>query len=432
MRRLLRKFKYAQPIRWGRPLFVGAGAFVAGGALAFSYFFAAPVLIPLVYDADTLGGKSGASVEEAQQEKKPAPFVATHMPTPEPLRAIYITSWVAGTKDWRASLVKLIEETELNAVVIDIKDYSGRIAFSVSDPILLRYGAAENRIPDIRNFLRDLHERGIYAIGRITVFQDPHLAAREPRWAVKKESATSTLWADYKGLSYIDPGMHEAWEYITALARESFEAGFDELNFDYIRFPSDGNMRDIYYPASELRVNADPLLGKAIMLREFFAHLHAVLADPDTYPSNELRDRRITPALSADLFGMTMTNKDDLNIGQILEYVEPYFDYISPMVYPSHYPRGFNGYQKPATVPYEIVRFSLDRGVTRLIAASSSPAKLRPWLQDFDLGAVYDADMVRAQIKATYDAGLTSWMLWDPANTYTRGALLPAGSVDQN
>ena len=127
--------------------------------------------------------------------------------------------------------------------------------------------------------------------------------------------------------------------------------------------------------------------------------------------------------ISVDLFGMTTTNSDDLNIGQILEYAAPYVDYIAPMVYPSHYPKTFQGFANPAEHPYEVVKFAMEKGVEKLIAASSTPSKLRPWLQDFDLGATYDASMVRAQIQATYDAGLTSWMLWDAANRYTRDAL---------
>ena len=132
--------------------------------------------------------------------------------------------------------------------------------------------------------------------------------------------------------------------------------------------------------------------------------------------------------ISADLFGMTTTNTDDLNIGQILEDALNNFDYVSPMVYPSHYPPTFLGFAKPAEKPYEVVKYSMDQAFTRAINASSTPLKLRPWLQDFDLGAVYTADMVRAQIQATYDAGLNSWMIWDAGNTYTVGAFLPEAS----
>jgi len=369
----------------------------------------------------------------------PPKFVATHVKVPEPLKAIYMTSWVAGTSSWRASLVDFIEKTELNAIVIDIKDYSGHISFAVEDPLLLEIGAAEVRIPDIKDFIKLLHDKNIYVIGRITVFQDPYLTGVRPEWAIKKESDTTQIWKDYKGLSFIDPGAKDAWDYVVALSKESYAIGFDELNFDYIRFPSDGNMKDIYYPFSEERAVTDWRYGKAKTLRDFFSYLHNAL--------KEEREKGLM--LSADLFGMVTTNVDDLNVGQVLEYALPYFDYISPMVYPSHYPKNFNGYANPNHYPYEVVQFSMASAVRRATAtttriadlgdvliASSSPElyakkaydklKLRPWLQDFDYGGVYDVAEVQAQIKATYDAGLTSWMLWDPANKYTRGALLPA------
>ncbi|TSC66851.1 MAG: hypothetical protein G01um101472_622 [Parcubacteria group bacterium Gr01-1014_72] len=219
---------------------------------------------------------------------------------------------------------------------------------------------------------------------------------------MKRESDKTVVWKDYKGVQWLDAGNHEVWEYIVRLAKESYTRGFDELNFDYIRFPSDGNMNDIFYPMSEGRVKAE-------VIREFFSYLRESLAGTSAI-------------LSADLFGMTTTNKDDLNIGQILEYALPYFDYISPMVYPSHYPATFLGFANPAANPYEVVKYSMDEAYRR---ASTTPLKLRPWLQDFDIGADYDAEKVRAQMKAVYDAGLTSWMLWAPSNRYTKDALLP-------
>ena len=145
-------------------------------------------------------------------------------------------------------------------------------------------------------------------------------------------------------------------------------------------------------------------------MRVFFAYLE-----------KELRPLKIP--LSADMFGFVTTHTDDLNIGQILEYAEPYFDYISPMVYPSHYPKGYKNYSNPAAHPYEIIYQAMVSSTERMLAATSSPSKLRPWLQDFDLGATYTAEMIRKEKQAVYDVGLDSWLLWDPANKYTRGAL---------
>jgi hypothetical protein len=334
---------------------------------------------------------------------------ASHIKTPEAVKAIYMSSWVAGTKSIREGLVSLIDETELNAIVIDVKDSTGRISFEVEDEYLKSFGSVENRISDIKEFIEELHNKNIYVIARIAVFQDSYLAEFRPDLAVKKES-DKTVWKDYRGIKWLDAGAKDVWDYTVAISKVAYSVGFDELNYDYIRFPSDGNMRDIYYPFSEERIINNPDLGKAYVMEDFFLYLFNNLKDLDV-------------PLSADLFGMVTTNSDDLNIGQILEYAIPYFDYISPMVYPSHYPKNFNGYGNPNHYPYEVVKFSMEKGVEKVINASSSPLKLRPWLQDFDYGGNYDVAEVRAQIQATYDAGLNSWLLWSASNKYTRGAL---------
>ena len=325
-----------------------------------------------------------------------------HIKTPDSVRAIYMTSWVAGTRDWRRELVEFIKNTEINSVVIDVKDYTGRVAFDTDDSVINDSGSEEVRIKDMKDFIETLHDAGIYAIARITVFQDPFYSKKHLDQAVQKKSGA--IWKDKKGLSYVDPAAKEFWDYTVRVARESEKVGFDELNFDYIRFPSDGNMADIAFPVSK---NKD----KVETLTDFF-----------TYLSSQLKSTGVP--ISADVFGMTTTNYDDLNIGQVLENIAPYFDYVAPMVYPSHYPPTFQGYKNPAAHPYEIVKFSMSKAVERLAAPTSIPLKLRPWLQDFDLGATYDAVKVRAQIQAVYDSGLTSWMAWDAGNNYTRGAYL--------
>lgn len=407
--------KASQPRAGSKSRLIIISAFVAG---FFSVaYFGLPNFLPTTY----IGADSElASVNEGETKSEASPrlaglglekkFVATHVDTPKAVKAIYMTSWVAGTPDFREKLVKIAGETEINSIIIDIKDYTGRIAFNVEDPSLQEVGAVENRIPDIREFIKRLHDKNIYVMGRISVFQDPYYVSKYPEFAVKRES-DGEVWEDYKGISWLDAGSKEVWDYTVAIAKEAYKNGFDELNFDYIRFPSDGDMNDIYYPFSEEKVIADPAYGKAEVMREFFKYL-----------SEELKD--IDAVTSADMFGMVTTNPDDLNIGQVLEYAEPYFDYIAPMTYPSHYPAGFNGYPNPNKEVYGVIKYSMDEAVRRMNEASSTPSKIRPWLQDFDYGGNYDIAEVRAQIQAVYDAGLTSWMLWDPANIYTKDALL--------
>ncbi len=369
--------------------------------LAFAFFSGAAVFVFLGASALWKIPNLKYLASDAQSEEIPQRVL--HIKTPEPVRGIYMSSWVAGTGDWRERMVNMVETTELNAFVIDVKDYTGRISFEVSDPKLLEIGSMEERIPDVKEFLEYLHSKNIYAIARIAVFQDSYLAKKMPDLAVKRKDGVTT-WKDRKGIAWLDPCSTEVWDYTVKVARQAEAVGFDELNFDYIRFPSDGNMKDISYNFCE------DGFSMSEKMENFFAYLKRELADLEI-------------PLSADLFGMTTTNTDDLNIGQVLEKTEPYFSYICPMVYPSHYPATYDGYKNPALHPYEIISHAMASSSARLLAASSTPFKLRPWLQDFDLGATYDASMVRKQKQAVYDAGLSSWLLWDPANKYTPAAL---------
>jgi len=323
----------------------------------------------------------------------------SHVKTPASVRAVYMTACTASVPSLRNKLSELFGTTAINSVVIDIKDYSGTVSIPTKNKELETDTKIGCRTPDIKDFIASLHKKGIYVIGRISVFQDPYYAKLHPELAVAKAS-DGTIWKDRKGLAFIDVSAKPYWDYIVQIGKESIDLGFDELNFDYIRFPSDGDMKDISYPWTGK-------MEKKEALRLFFGYL-----------KKEFRGTNIP--ISADLFGMTTTNKDDLNIGQYLEYALPYFDYVAPMVYPSHYPPTWNGYKNPAEKPYEVIKYSMDKAYER---ASTTPWKLRPWLQDFNLGAIYTADMVKAQMKAVYDSGLNSWMLWSPSNRYTAGAL---------
>jgi hypothetical protein len=385
-----------------------------------------------------------APVKEIVKDEREA---TAHAPLPEQVKAIYMTSCVAGTPSIRDRLVTLIHETELNSVVIDIKDYSGTISFNpASDEWKPAWNSSRCGTSDMKEFIRMLHEGGIFVIGRITVFQDPFYTKVRPDLAVSKVSGGS-VWHDKKGLSYIDVAAKEYWDHIVLLARDSYNIGFDEINFDYVRYPSDGNMQDIAFPHS---MKSEYGKDKQANLEAFFKHLKEKMSEESRFAAvrHENTGRASsTPWISVDLFGMTTTNTDDLSIGQVIERAAPYFDFVAPMVYPSHYPNGFIGLSNPNEYPYRVVNYAMQGGVNRMIATTtvvagfthtrigtSTPAiyekpaytarKLRAWIQDFDYGGDYDAGDVRAEIQASYDAGVKDFMIWAPSNIYTREALL--------
>jgi hypothetical protein len=407
-----------------------SGAFLVMLAIIFASIFSAAIyLFPAHFVAYNAADNTAAVIDAAATttaattsaatttiatstpaEATSTTLVITHIKTPPSVKGIYMSSWVAGTPSFRDKLISQIDATELNAIVIDVKDSTGRISFAVSDPTLVAVGSATNRAPDIKEFVAKLHAKGIYVIARIATFEDPYFVKLHPEYGVKTAS-TGALWKDRNGISWIDVGAKPVWDYIAAIGKEAYADGFDELNFDYIRFPSDGNMTDIAFPYSQGKKRAD-------VLNNFFTYIDGVF-------------RPMNIPISVDIFGETTSVTDDMGIGQILENALAHFDYVSPMVYPSHFGTGFDGWKTPAAHPYEVVFSSMQRGVLRsevLANATSTIGKvgeLRPWLQDFSLGSTpYTPLMVRQQIQATYGAGLKSWLLWNAANKYDSQALL--------
>ena len=379
---------------------------------------------PIVIASPVGGARDTASKDIAPQKPLASP--------PSEIKAIYATNWSAGNAAKLDYFIKLIRDTELNAMVVDIKDYTGYVGYNTELELPKKYSAVELRIPTLNALVKKLHDEGIYVIGRISVFQDQRLALARPDLALVA-SSTGKLWKDRKGLYWIDAASREAWDYNSAIAQEILDRGFDEANFDYIRFASDGNLDDIRYPFW------DEKTLKVVVVRDFFKYV---------------REKLPHARISADLFGLATVAHDGVGIGQHWEYALEFFDAVAPMVYPSHYYPGFIGLKNPAVHPYEVVRYSLERAIERMknyelgimdksaAAATTSsslipnssfiiPVTLRPWLQDFDLGADYDAAMVRQQIQAVYDAATTSgradlvggWMLWNSSNVYTKEAL---------
>ena len=336
-------------------------------------------------------------------------------------RGFYLSSWTTATSNQLAKVVALAQQNQINSLVIDLKDSLGKIAYDSQVPLVKELQTSEDRMKNLSSILGDLHQKGFYLIARIPVFEDKELANKKPEWAIK-DRRTGEIWQDNKGLSWVDPSSVGVWDYNLDLAQEAFALGFDEINFDYVRFPSDGSISNLVYPIWDQKVD------KSETIRQFFAYQKERLA-------------KYGPR-SVDLFGMSLWfagENNDMNIGQRLINALPYFDYICPMVYPSHYPANFDGFANPANYPYEVIFNNFKK--TQLffdqqrqaqeqaqqqaqasgqkLAPPAANARIRPWLQAFNLGATYDLNMIKQEIKATQDGGGFGWLLWNAANNYS-------------
>ena len=316
-------------------------------------------------------------------------------------KALYLSFYGIGTKALRQPVLKLIEETELNALAIDIKGDRGMIAYQSSVPLAAEIGAQKiSTIRDIHGLLRTLQGQGIYTIARIVVFKDNPLALARPDLAVKTRDGA--IWRDREGLAWTDPFSEEVWAYNIAVAEEAAQNGFDEIQFDYARFPDARRLRFSEANTQENRIKA---------ITGFFDEARKRLAPYNVF-------------LAADIFGYVCWNLNDTDIGQKLEELAPLLDYISPMLYPSGFQYGIPGYRNPVAHPYEIVSLSLKRAKER---TGLPGVHFRPWLQAFrDYafdGRPFTGREIRVQIRATEDQGSHGWMLWNPRNIYSAEGL---------
>ena len=302
---------------------------------------------------------------------------SSSFPAPDKIKAVYFTSWSASKEIHIEYIINLAKETDINAVVIDVKDFSGYVAYDTDIEELEKYGVEQKRIKDIDSLIESL----------------------------SSSTVKDVLWRDDLGLAWIDPTAQDSWDYNIAIAKDALNHGFDEVNFDYVRFPSDGSLKDMVFPFWDKKKARHEVIG------DFFSYLRKEMPEE---------------SLSVDLFGLSTVSYNDLGIGQIIEDAYINFDYVCPMIYPSHYSSGFLGYEKPAEYPYEVVERSVSVALERLKDDKNYRAKLRPWLQDFSLKTDYDAEMVKAQIKALKDVtgeDYAGYMLWNSYNVYTEEAL---------
>jgi len=299
--------------------------------------------------------------------------------------------WSVSSEKKMEYFLDIFEKTSLNALIVDVKDSNGDLIF--------------DRVPNVKEIVEDLHKNGIYVIARVVVFQDNKLAESNPEFSLK--TLNGNVWRDRKGYAWTDPASEGGWNHNIDIAKRAVDTGFDEINYDYIRFPTDGNLQNIEYTFW------DGIEEKSEVIRRF-----------SEYSKNKLNEYSPDTKLSLDIFGYTFLDGNGLGIGQKLEYVLDNFDYIYPMVYPSHYSTGNFGFSNPADHPYEVVKGTLEQGLERLGDKKEiARPKIRPWIQVFDLGAVYTPDMIQKQIQAVYDVTgttTTGWLMWSPSNIYDR------------
>ncbi|MFQ5575861.1 MAG: putative glycoside hydrolase [Anaerolineae bacterium] len=340
------------------------------------------------------------------------PFTPEIRPTGY-IKGLYITYYGLGSATLRQRAQTLLESTELNAIVMDVKGDRGFIPYTSTVTLAAEIGAARRpMLADWAAWMQWFHDRNIYTIARIVLFKDEPLASARPEWAVL-DSKTGGLWRDRENLGWTDPMRAEVWDYNIALAVEAAQKGFDEIQFDYARFPTDGHItRTVYAQPNTAQNRLEAITG-------FLARAKEALAPFDV-------------KIAVDVFGYTTWRADDMGIGQHLESIAPYVDVISPMLYPSTFADGLPGlpqYRQAVAFPFEVVNKSAARAVSRAQAVNPT-LQVRPWIQDFPDYAfdrrTYSADEIRLQMEGARQAGGRGWMLWDPRVQYTPQALVSA------
>ena len=328
------------------------------------------------------------------------------------VRGIYISGPMAGSTELFQNILDSAAGTEINTVVIDFKDDQGRITCPVDSPVASEIGACRPYVQDMKELIASLKERGLYVIARVVAFRDPWLAEKKPEWSL--HLADGSLYRDRQGMAWVDPYRKEVWDYLVEVGTDAKEAGFDEVQFDYIRFSTEGTMRDVVFDEAVTGGRS-----KTDVITEFVKYAYENLASQGLF-------------VSADVFGTIIGSDIDAQaVGQVYTEMAKHLDYICPMIYPSHYGPGNFGLEHPDTMPYETVLEALKKSQMVMDQAAeadghvSSQAIVRPWLQDFTASYLgegnyipYGYNEVQRQIQAVKDAGYDEWMLWSAANRY--------------
>ncbi|HEX5581651.1 MAG TPA: putative glycoside hydrolase, partial [Gemmatimonadaceae bacterium] len=324
--------------------------------------------------ADASRGGSDSAAAVAAAERRAADSVAAwrakfgnRVPRPDSVRALYVNGWAAGSRARMAQLIKIADETEINAFIIDIKESDTYLTYDSTGIAIAKEIGADQRpaskwLPEL---VDTLQAHGIYSIARIVVFKDRMLAEKKPELAIRH--VNGGVWKDNKGLPWVNPYDKRVWDYNIAIAKEALDMGFSELQWDYVRFPDvTANARkSMAYPGSNGK-------GRDENIHDFIL-----------YSKEQLKDYQVP--ITADVFGLVTHVEDDLGIGQRWEQVITAADVVLPMTYPSHYYAGLYGFQRPGANPYEILRIALEDAVVRtqwmVDSAGAQVGEVMPWLE---------------------------------------------------
>jgi hypothetical protein len=334
------------------------------------------------------------SPPNAAQPTTTAPAKPEPVPLPEEIRGVHVTAALASL-DGKLDEYLALRNDGLTALELDVKDENGEVGFRRGAPRLARAVGAAKPFYNPRQAAQKAESAGVYLIGRVVVFEDPILASQRPDLAIRRRGGG--IWTTSTGLGWTNPYDRRVWKYNVDIAVAAVEAGFDEIMFDYVRFPTDGDVSSAVFAGEKGR-------------------RPATIADFVEYARSRIEP--LGARVSAAVFGLTATR--EMGIGQRPRLLARHLDSIYPMVYPSHFGSGEYSLDDPNAVPGITVARAL-RDFRR--ALRDSDTLLVPWLQDFSLGREYTLEDVRAQIIAARDARAGGFLLWNPSGVYTDAAL---------
>ena len=309
-------------------------------------------------------------------------------------KAVYLTGYGSmGNKNKRQQIYEMIEKTEINSIVFDVKDDSGYIDYNCTIPDVVSTGAVKNYY-DLDEVLSEFKERNIYSIARFVTFKDNVLPRARNDFAILNKNTGKPI--SIEGSTWVDIYCQQAWDYYITIIIDLAARGVDEIQFDYIRAPSRGSIASALYPYNEDGHE------KVWAIKNFLAKVQK-----ETEPYNI--------KISADVFGWVFITENDQGIGQLIEEMAPQLDYIYPMAYPSHYNVHFMGFSDAEAHPYEVMKYTLEKGIERI---GDTSCLIIPWVQAFSLDLHYSETEILAQVNAAEDLGIKGFLFWNAANKY--------------